>query len=192
MDKLNFDINQFLRFLLSGGWAITCYLFINPNDLKKVLEGNGVDLIILALVIGSMIYIIHRAVIYPNIFKFLRFVLWVCKRRKWEWGYIIPFFPTNREIREDFIRWAERQKKNSVSSKNIIEWGSQVHFLFCSAWVCLLVIFLSKELGGCMSQTHRIVYIEGSFWILLISGLINNLRLILYDMKSKEMEKELS
>ena len=145
MDKLNFDINQFLRFLLAGGWAIACYLFINPTEFKKGIEGNGITSIIFALIIGSIIYIIHRALIYPNIYKLICFILWICRIiKKWDWGFVILFIPSPREIRHNFRRWSERKKENSFSSKHIIEWGSQVHFLYCSAFACLASILISK------------------------------------------------
>lgn len=81
MDKLNLDINQFLRFLLAGGWGLVCYFFISPDNFEKFITGNRIDLIVIALVMGSMIYVIHRAVIYPNIYKIICFILWIFRKK---------------------------------------------------------------------------------------------------------------
>lgn len=187
MDKLNLDINQFLRFLLAGGWAIACYLFINPDFYPKVHEINGVSLTILALVLGSLIYIFHRAVIYPNIYKFLCLILFFLNKTEWNIGLIIPFLPVKEEVKQDFDRWDARGKKDSLSKKNIVEWGSQVHFLYCSAWASLFIILTRDILGS--SIPERVCYVKGVFWILLVAGLINNLRLIMYDAEIRELEK---
>lgn len=188
MEKLNFDINQLLRFLLSGAWAIICFYIVYPVEVENISEKNGTALVIVALVIGCIIYSVHRAVIYPNLFKFLCLILSIFRKMKWDFGFIIPFIPTNTEITENFARWERRGKEKSFSKSHIIEWGSQVHFLFCSAFASLCAILFSNSIGNYSIKGH--CYLKIIFWILFSSGIINNIRLILYDLKAKEIESD--
>jgi hypothetical protein len=75
MDKFNFDINQFFRYLLSGGWAIACYFFICPEQIKNIPPGNGLMMIVLAMVIGFVIHVIYRAIFYPLWYKAIYSIL---------------------------------------------------------------------------------------------------------------------
>jgi hypothetical protein len=183
MDKLNFDINQFLRFLLAGGWGLACFLFINPNYFQKLLDSSSsLDLILVALVIGSIIYIVHRALIYPNIYKIICIILCVFRViKKWDWGFLLPFFPSQSEIKEDHRRWSDRKKENSFG-KNIVEWASQVHFLYCSALASLFTVVVSSKLGNDYDVT-RLHYVQTVFGILALAGFVSNLRLVIYDLK---------
>jgi len=73
MDKFQFDINQFFRYLLSGAWAIACYFFMNQDQIENIQKQKDSWLIIsgLAMVIGFTVHAIYRAIFYPLWYKFI-------------------------------------------------------------------------------------------------------------------------
>ena len=100
----------------------------------------------------------------------------------------MPFFPSKAEIELDIERWNLRGNVKSIS-KNIISWGSQVHFLFCAAFASLAVIVISKKIGN--YEVQRLQIVQFIFWFLFIAGILDNIRLVLYDLQVKEHEKKL-
>ncbi|HEV8515761.1 MAG TPA: hypothetical protein VGQ59_20905 [Cyclobacteriaceae bacterium] len=75
MDKFQFDINQFFRYLLSGGWAIACYFFICPKQISNIPDGSWLIMGILAMVLGFVIHVIYRAIFYPLWYKVIYGIL---------------------------------------------------------------------------------------------------------------------
>jgi hypothetical protein len=188
VEKLNFDINQLLRFLLAGGWTVICYFFTNPIAYKNLQNDKTLDLILISLVLGSIVFIIHRAIVYPFLFRLICIGLIPFKKMKWKLSLLIPFFPTKDEIKVDFHRWALRRDTKKSLSKNITDWGSQIHFLYCCAIGSLLTIIFSKLVGGYEQQKLR--YMWWAFGLLLFCGFINHIRALLYDIELRKREKE--
>ena len=100
----------------------------------------------------------------------------------------MPFFPSKTEIELDLVRWTLRKNEKSIS-KNITNWGSQVHFLYCSAFASLFAIIISKQMGD--YDLHRLLFVRLLFWFLLVAGIIDDIRLVLYDLKVIDRERNL-
>ncbi len=187
-NKLHLDLNQFLRFLLAGGWALGCFLFINPHQFENLFKEHTIDLILIAMVFGSIVYVVHRAVLYPNLHKVICIILSIFKKMKWDSGYLMPFFPSKTEMELDLMRWALRKNEKSIS-KNITDWAAQVHFLYCSAFASLFTVIISYQMED--PNVQRLLFVRCLFWLLLVFGLINDIRLVLYDLKVINKERDL-
>ncbi len=188
MDKINLTFNELLRSFFAGVWGfVWLFLLLDDNKRRFIYENGFKDisfLIFAALLTGVVIYSVHRAIIYPNLYKLVLTILVVILRKlRWDgdWWLFIPFYPSRTERYHDFRRWKERGKEKSISS-NLIEWGSQVHFLYCSSWALLLAIAFEKGINTCESK-----FIELACWTLLITlsaSFIHHVRYMIYDIET--------
>src|ERR1700679_673966 len=144
-----FGLYEFLRYFLSGivflwGFQVL-YINLDKYDLKR--EG------IYALLLGVIIYCVHRNLVYP----------------------CIEFCFANKHGFRDYpdfkIGLWTNPKKYLVYQRT--EWSSQIHFLFCLFWSLLIstIIFCIKT-KCCKNQS--IINLVLAF-IFLISALRGNL-----------------
>ena len=85
-----------------------------PTDFSGASAVLGI-----VLLTGSVIYTVHRSILYPLFYKFL--VLVVYRENK------------INTVTLDCKRW-ERYKDPTSLQGNFKEWASQIHFLYCSFW----------------------------------------------------------
>lgn len=74
MDKLQLNYNEYLRYTFVGGFGVLTFLYLNPTVLQSLYDEKGSikDSLLIALVSiihGSLIYAIHRAILYPICYK---------------------------------------------------------------------------------------------------------------------------
>jgi hypothetical protein len=183
-------LQELLRYALSGGVGIASLLLMYPNLACLVGHVNGAadtTLILGAiLVFGTMIYNIHRGLLFPPIFRCIGLkTLYKTKTlHKTKPNYGCPFKPSKREIEVDRWRW-ERKEEDRRRWDN---WGAQTHFLYCAAWAIFVAFWI-----GLIEERHlpcwRPWLICGLlFCISLIAGCVNNYRL-LYSINA-EMQRE--
>ena len=135
MNKLN--VNELLKYGFSGVLFFLAPLisFKQGLPLIKALPSNllGLSAVLgVVLVIGSAIYALHRAILFPLFYKIGWIVVYGRKQ-----AYILKL---------DFKRWSRYMDSRSLQ-KNSREWASQIHFLYCStcAVVPLALTYWSSE-----------------------------------------------
>ena len=166
MEKLN--INELMRYGFAGGIALLVQVvaFWDPlrilAELPKTFFGTTIIFGII-LLLGSLIYALHRAVLY-NLFYLLLV--------RWKWGK----GTSSRTL--DFQRW-ERYRDDSSLQHNFREWASQIHYLYCASWAVggsLLV----GGLAGWTSTRHWLAP-----WILaaglFVVSLVHHIRYTSYE-----------
>ena len=167
MDKLN--INELLRYGFSGAVLFFGSLlsFKQAVLLIKVLPSNffGISVVFgIVLVIGSIIYGIHRAILYTVLYKICCIFVYGKKQAD--------------TVNLDVQRW-ERYNNPKSLQNNLREWASQIHFLYCSTWA----IVLAQLIGHCNKWNKTNLY--QPIWfvgiVLGVSALIHHLRYLKYE-----------
>jgi hypothetical protein len=187
MDKINLNIGDYLRFVLAGAWYLMALLLMHTEAFGDFYRNNSGPLIILALIIGALIYSVHRAVIFPLFYKSLLFLFRKSKgvgRDNLVW---IPFYPSKLEIELDVKRWKERKDEKSLI-RNLVDWSSQIHFLYCTAWAFLLALLSNRYVDDANRKNLNIVWLL--FVVILVSGFVSHLRNFVFDIKIRNLESE--
>lgn len=166
-------LQQLLRYALPGGIGVAVLFLTYPEldcQIKQLDTGKEATLILAAvLLVGALIYNLHRALLFPPLFRFL------------SWRTLEPkpgtknlYRPSLAELNVDRWRWKlgtkeERQRWD--------EWGAQTHFLYCVAWA----IFAALAVGYFIAERVSLLCLK-AFMILavimVVAGLVNNYRLL--------------
>lgn len=101
---------------------------LNLQSPLGAIEASS--LVGVALVLGGLSYSVHRAVIYPLIYRLLLLLLWLLGRFQFERRLLVPYLPAPLEVRLDRVRW----QRGDPLRKAVQEWGAQVHFLYSTAF----------------------------------------------------------
>jgi hypothetical protein len=193
MDKLQLNYNEYLRYVFAGGFAIMCFVFLNFEKLtpffqEKELDSYAFSILILCVLLGSFLYSIHRAIFYPILclkvnLIFLKLFRKIKKPPKWSELLLENEFIIN----EDFRRWHRRKNENSFS-KNMLDWYSQIHYLYCCSWAMFLTGFFSLE------QIKAPNILREYWWlfsfILYIFSLRSHYRSFLFDFKIDKKDRK--
>ncbi len=174
MKELN--LQEVLRYCLSGAIWIGSLLLMYPDIACSVWPIKGVSEVTLVLgailVVGTLIYNLHRALLYPVIFRLIGLIT---LRKGWSWWLLFPWRPSNEEIEFDLERWQLKPEQR----RPLDEWGAQVHFIYCAAWASLSAYIIGSYIAG--PPTNRAKCIR---WILVITtltaGALSNFRLLTY------------
>ena len=129
------SLPELFRYFFCGG-AFVCVFRYSRGTHGLPPADSAAVLFVIALLAGSVIYAVHRSLIYP---AFGRAALWLALGRPKRKGarYYNPFKPLLGEISRDQARWKRRQDEKSVQC-HLDEWAAQVHLLYCVAWATLL------------------------------------------------------
>jgi hypothetical protein len=177
MQKLRLE--ELLRYTLSGALFLVALMLrwptisLGPLRADKGL-GEASKALGLVLLVGALIYSLHRAIVFPCLLfptalSFASLIgAYPFSRKFW-----IPFTVSDVERRMDDDRFALRAQKDTLFDV-WSEWGSQVHFLYCSGEAVLLALGIGHILGG---YEHRKMLLVTS-GILLTAGLISQVNLI--------------
>ncbi len=149
MHKLK--LNDLLRYAFSGGVDLLTLVFIYPSAFcffksnDKVVDITLLNIV--ALIVGSLIYSLHRAVIFPICYRIVLIILCTSlfKKYKFEWEMLILWVPTRLELRLDTERWQRRKNEKSLQAE-LTEWGSQIHFLYTTSWAIFGAIIIGNYL----------------------------------------------
>jgi len=173
-------LQELLRYALSGGVGLAAFAAAFPSVRLKIagLEKLAEAALILgvALVLGSFIYSIHRALVYPLLYRFCLIVLVAFHVHRFETRLLLPYIPAPLEVRLDFSRW---KREAHWATSGISEWGAQIHFLYCSAWSILAMVGLGKLLGSADPRFAKLTLV-----VALVSvgaAFLSNCRLAYYD-----------
>jgi hypothetical protein len=138
------------------------------------------------LVFGSLVYNIHRALLFPPFFRAIGLITIFPKIPDgnrfiqfchfWWW-----WRPSKAEI--DLDRW--RWKRLAKHRDRWDVWAAHAHFLYCAAWATLLAFIVGLCKWGWPGCRAWLIL---AAVFLLIAGMVNNYRL-LYSMNA-ERESE--
>ncbi|MEO9967159.1 MAG: hypothetical protein ABJF11_15275 [Reichenbachiella sp.] len=175
------DLNNWLRYYLTGAALIgvTFIRIISQKNCEPILTFPTLELtekifalISVPLIIGSLIYIINRAIFFPIIYRILLvIVLLFIKRSALSRDMIIPYVPSSFEINKDKKRW----RKGDI---HLSEWGAQIHFLYSFSVGLLFLIWTNK-----IMLMQESTYISYAFWIIFASAIIHHLRYLIFTEK---------
>lgn len=140
-------LDELLRYVFAGGIALLTLYFSHRGAFENRGSGNAFfDTSVLgavALIVGSLIYSLHRALLYPLVYRVLTWLLYVRKKKRSERHGLkcCPYTPTELEFNLDIEGWKRNQNEKSMQ-KNLNSWATQVHFLFCSTWAVVVGLFV--------------------------------------------------
>jgi hypothetical protein len=181
MEKLK--TNDLLRYAFSGGITLfTLFILCNCSLSIKMMGNeylNATFLGVLAFIIGSLIYSLHRAILYPILYRIVLIIFCLTKRYQWDTDMLIPWRPAKLELDLDINRWKRRKENNSIQN-DFYDWGSQIHFLFTTFWGMLTALIISKNFPKCTESPacHIIVAIA---ILILFAGLVTLWRYHIYE-----------
>lgn len=186
MDKLK--INDLLRYGFSGGIALFTLVVLYPNALSFFRgKDDYVETAFIgafALIVGSLIYSLHRAVIYPLLYRLLIIALSLRGKYEFKCEMLVPWRPTKLDLTLDTKRWIRRKDKKSLQSE-LSEWGSQIHFLYTTSWAIILASFIGSLLP---IPTKAPKFDQGTYliiswvnWFIFISATITHWRHLIYE-----------
>jgi hypothetical protein len=147
MENLSLNIQDYIRFAFSGGWFLLSTIILNykniniPQDIGSI--SFGISILLFCMLIGTLIYSIHRSILFPNLYKVMQILFSIEKKIVFDNKSILPFFPSNQEKQFDIRRWKSRKNENSNIGK-LTEWSSQIHFLYCTTWSLFISLKISK------------------------------------------------
>jgi hypothetical protein len=143
-----------MRHGFSGGLFLIVLLLEDPCRnvyLHKLGEISTTAVLVgVALLVGTLIYTFHRALIYRLIFAIAQTILTKSLQKyfrasQFRWSiWWPPFLSSPMQEKIDYWRLALRAR--SVPKEDPVvrftdEWGAQVHFLYCSAWAIIIAMF---------------------------------------------------
>ncbi len=191
MDKPQLNYNEYLRYTFAGGFGILTYLYLNPPILNTLFDEKGaikdsLFLVLLSILLGSFLYTLHRAFLYPICLKvnyiFLRLSNIEETNIKWH-KYV---FTQEYIKKEDFRRWGQRDNPKSFA-KNLIDWAAQVHFLYCCVWAILVSWIFTENITRENYLTKNWLYFTTAIFII---SLRNHYRLLLYDIDVEKFDNK--
>ena len=167
----SFDINQALRYGVSGGFGVFVLLlsFSEPQLMGRAnanMVSNEWIAILLSFMIGAIVYAAYRSVLFPPIYRLACTIV----GRHSSLGSI------------DIARWRRLESKDSGLQKNMSEWGSQIHLLNTCAISGLSMIFLGSQAGLSKTNFHNI-----SLRVCLLLLLFGLISLIRYEIREMEL-----
>ena len=158
----NLKIDEILRYTLAGGIALLAVWFgyKEPNVwLTEKREGALITVAFAALpvLIGALVYVLHRALPYPFLYRVLAKR---CGRPE--------------SIREmDILRWKHQGKTGALQNR-MSEWAAQIHFLYAASWSIAFANLVAHFGGWTQSSWHWIQL--SVFPILLVAAILHHWR----------------
>jgi hypothetical protein len=194
----NLKLPELLRFGFSGVIFIGAFV-ASRYGIRALLSGyfpfgGFPELLLVASLLGCLIYSIHRVIYYHCILPH-----WVFQNLP---ELDAPEYSSKKyfelEFDRDCARWRRKDKLPGVQ-EGLAGWGDQVHFLYCSAWASLVGAVTGRLLlsaasangfrcGFCSFVTAPVAL--WSFWCIILlsvvcgfAALFQNRVLTRYDIK---------
>lgn len=176
MEQIKFELNDLLRYGCGGGVFLGggTLLSLSPCKIANLdLSGAGLSLLAaVALLIGILIYALHRALFYPIMLRLVhRGVLPKDQREKW---WACPYRVTKFEAEQDIARW-QRKATNPQLQAGLDYMGSQTHFLYVVALALILAVATSYVMGTGTGTVSRCV-MTGFSVLVLVAAFAHNMR----------------
>jgi len=142
-------LNIYRSFLIGAVGALGAVL-IDPAILKSLPNdqpGAGNALLQASLLfgvsvaLGTLVYTIHRAIVYPIVLRWVLAVLCIFRWYPLHWSLFQPFgCPLVREARKSL--WLARRDKNNPFIKPLTAWSDQVQFLYASGLLLASLVWI--------------------------------------------------
>jgi len=187
MEKPKLNYNEYLKYTFAGGIGVLIYIYLNPELIERNSSiKDSLVIILISLLFGSFIYSVHRAILYPICLKINYIILRLSKKVKPKNNWKNFIFSQDYVKTQDFRRWKERQNSKSFSN-NLVDWHSQIHFLYCSVWAITFSIILSSKIAPDHLNLKN-WFIPTA--ILLLIAFRNHYRSMLYDIDIEENDEK--
>lgn len=183
MKDLNFG--EYIRYLIVGFGSILIFYYLRVFNKYAInigqFEKMEMSLIAITLVMGFIIYSIHRAVLYPILNGIILSILHCIfhkryKEKRFFWQFI---YVSESIVKYDSLRW--NSIENGSNIKHLKEWGNQIHFLYCMCWILLFYRNVNK--------LHILNYNFNfpQYWnkitvFILIAAILHQIRCQIYEM----------
>lgn len=150
LPTLTATFGQALRYFLAGAFFLLLVRILSPSAAYRlpVYTDKGADALLFpffALVLGSIAYCVHRALIYPCLHKFL---FWSLNLETWPrplgWLRVLG--------RLQWLPWVDLAGERAATIRrlhmhpnphdHIAGWGAEVHFLYVSTELFLFAILI--------------------------------------------------
>ena len=156
MKELGFQ--ELLRYALSGGVGLASLLLMYPNVaclIGPIDSAGEVTLILGAtLLLGTLVYNIHRALLFPPFFRAIGLI--TISQTDSKWKRFIEFCqfwlwwrPSKAEIDYDSWRWELPDKHRD----RWVSWAAHPHFLYCAAWATWAAFLFGRCVPGAGSPS---------------------------------------
>lgn len=178
-----FRLADALRYSLPGAVLLLAALAVY-RDLRPILRAGGlVEATILAgaaLVIGSLIQTVHRALAYPPAYRI--FLVWYVEQRRPSLQDLrSSYTPSATELRITEQRWRFAAKNAEIAGR-LGDWGAQAHFLYATGWGVLLGALLPRFFG--FVPNPRAFWLAlGTCLLVMLAGFVHDRRLMLFDQR---------
>lgn len=195
MDKPQLNYNEYLRYIFAGGFGMLCYFFLQPAVYRGIFNKDGdfkdsLFLVLVAMILGSFLYAVHRAALYPICLRINCIFLTLAKKftinAELNWWNIL----TGQKlfIQEDFRRWNQRDNPKSFA-KHLLDWSAQIHFLYCCVWAMIAAkVFAFQKVDTTNCLVNSWYYIAAGLFLI---SLRNHYRSLLYDLSISKKDSTL-
>jgi len=185
MEKLG--LNEYLRYGLSGAIALLTLVLTYPQTASSWLSidselAQATIVAGLILLIGILIYSVHRIILYPIIY---RIILKIIYGFEWKCSYLLPWKLSKDEIELDVKRSNKRCEDKNPYKNGFNEWFSRIHFLYCSTWAILITLIFGFFINPCDALSKKALH------IFLIVGSLTLLLALFDDVHAMKVEKEI-
>lgn len=186
---VSFNFDQLLRYALSGCLAVFSFFYASPKALATVeaFAGPKDSTLVIAgtIAIGILIYTLHRAVLYPLLYRAMIFIV---HKGRYQLSMATMFSPRplDAELHLDIDRWRSRKSMKSVRD-NLTEWGSQVHLLYCCTWSSLIGK-TSAHFFATASHSYwdiQMIFITPSFFVISV---LHHVRYLMFERSVIDIE----
>lgn len=140
----NLKIDEILRYALAGGVALLAVWFGYKEPsvwLSEKREGALITVAFSALpiLIGALVYVLHRALLYPFFYRTL--------------ARMSGRTESTKEM--DILRWKHQSKAGALQHR-MSEWAAQIHFLYAASWSVAIANLVAHFGGWTQSSWHWI------------------------------------
>lgn len=186
-DKLS--VNDALRYFFCGAIFILAFAFgynCNFSELKTLITSLGVEIGLVALLAGVIIYTIYRALFFVWIYRITELITSRCWPLSWSWlKLLLPWLLLPSEFKQIKWLWTSglqtRKQKSQSNNKGeaikagLAEWSSQIHFCYTAT----LGIWAGSYFGVLISgKTAEVDFrLLGIASLFLFAGGFSHLRL---------------
>jgi hypothetical protein len=175
-------LEELMRYVLAGAIGLVALLIGFCDVAKPMARVSGVTqaslLLLVALAFGSIVYAVHRSLLYPVLYHLGLLVLIAARVYALDVRLFWLFLPARLELSLDFLRW-KRAAACHYAHPRIAEWGAQVHFLYCSGWTIFLIQWLGYRFG-LQPTGSRVTLFWIASWLIAI-GFLGYCRLLYFD-----------
>jgi hypothetical protein len=173
MPNLTATAHQAIRYFFVGAIAVALVLFLGRGpstatwlkDAEEVVTSLGSPGAVVGMwIIGTVIYGLHRILIYPVLYRLVVLsVFWAERRRRWFWPFGTATEPELR-LENKMAGAAERTHSRFVG------WASEVHLYYVTLEIALFTVCWPgwQFAGGCWWWTGR----TAVFGLLILMSLV--------------------